>query len=228
MKTTFLTLLVIITLGNTSTTQAQKLKKFKSTITKKIGPKKINIPYLHMTSYLEYTDDNNIGELVDDLRTYSTYIWIPVATTEIGVRMLSPVGKNKIKNAIISEIYTKNSKSMGSLDVFLRFERSDIKNPEDISELTIKNANWQEIYPSGSSLDEDNYNIGNIEVARYLTDTQKPLEALTRGLYKVSFRTYNHEGTKGTFLGQIGFPVKIPGVIIARTIEDLKRGLESK
>jgi hypothetical protein len=48
------------------------------------------------------------------------------------------------------------------------------------------------------------------------------LKALSVGLYRVGFTTFKRGEVKGTFLAQIGSPVKLPGVIITRDIEELK------
>ncbi|MFD2564632.1 LipL32 family surface lipoprotein [Aquimarina rubra] len=224
MKTKLLILTVFVALGSTISLQAQKLKKFKSTIVKKIGPKEINVPYLHMTSYLEYVDGNNEDEVVEGNKNYYVYVWIPVAANEIGVRMKSPVGKIKVKNAVASDDYNKNANSKDILDQFISLHRSNIKNPEAISLSNIENATWTEMYPNAHLDDDDD----TTEEARFINKTNDPLNMLARGLYRVSFRTYDHDGVKGTFLGQIGFPVKIPGIIISRDIEDIKKKLLSK
>ncbi|MDH7444933.1 LipL32 family surface lipoprotein [Aquimarina sp. 2201CG14-23] len=224
MKTKLLLLTILITIVSIHNIKAQKLKKFKSTIVKKIGPKEINVPYLHMTSYLEYVDGSNEDAVVEGLKNYYVYIWIPAATTEIGVRMKSPVGKTKIKNAIASADYQNNSGSKDPIDQFISLQRSDIKNPEAIDENSIQNANWTEMYPNAMDTnitDDDD----TTEESRFISKTDDPLNVLSRGLYRISFQTYNHEGVKGTFLGQIGFPIKLPGVVISRNIEDLKREL---
>jgi len=227
MKTKLLFLTLCITLGSLSVMQAQKLKKFKSTITKKIGPKEINIPYIYMTSYLEYVDGSNEDEIAEDLKNYYVYIWIPVAANEIGVRMKSPVGKTKVKNAITSDAYQKNMRSKDALDQFISFQRSTIKNPENVDQDGIKNTTWTTMHPNAMDSDLTD-NDDTTEESRFISKTDDPLNVLSRGLYRVSFRTYNHDGTKGTFLGQIGFPVKIPGIIVARNIDDLKTKLVSK
>lgn len=227
MRTKILFLLSIIVLGTSTTLQAQKLKKIKSTITKKIGPKEINLPYTNITSYLEYVDGTNEDEIAEDLKNYYVYIWIPVAANEIGVRMKSPVGKTKVKNAIISDAYQKNMKSKDVLDQFISFQRSTIKNPENVDQLGIKNTTWTTMHPNAMDTGLTD-NDDTTEESRFISKTDDPLNVLSRGLYRVSFRTYNHDGTKGTFLGQIGFPVKIPGIIVARDIDDLKTKLASQ
>ena len=42
------------------------------------------------------------------------------------------------------------------------------------------------------------------------------------GLYRIGFTTYKKGEVKGTFLAQVGAPVEIPGIVMAKTIEELK------
>ena len=44
---------------------------------------------------------------------------------------------------------------------------------------------------------------------------------LLRGLYRIGFTTYKRGEVKGSFLAQVGAPVKLPGVAIAKTLDDL-------
>jgi len=99
MKTKILILFTIIVLGNNFNTQAQKLKKFGSSIEKKMGPKTIKVPYTDVVSYLGYASPGNEDETRDGKKFYYIYIWVPAVAPELGVRMMSPVGKTKIKNA---------------------------------------------------------------------------------------------------------------------------------
>ena len=50
-----------------------------------------------------------------------------------------------------------------------------------------------------------------------------------RGLYRIAFTTYKAGEVKGTFVAQVGAPVKIPGIIIAKDLDTLvKKIKESK
>jgi hypothetical protein len=71
--------------------------------------------------------------------------------------------------------------------------------------------------PSGSS-----YN----SLLRYKSVAGNPTKALTVGLYRIGFTTYKKGEVKGTFLAQVAAPVKLPGVAVAKTIEDLKKQLK--
>ncbi|SEM17314.1 Surface lipoprotein of Spirochaetales order [Aquimarina amphilecti] len=227
MKTKILFLLSIIVLGTTTTLQAQKLKKFGSSIEKKIGPKTIKVPYTDVVSYLGYAAPGNEDEVKDGKKFYYIYVWVPAVAPELGVRMMSPVGKAKVKKAIKSEAYTKNAKSADYFDTYITLERSDIISTANISQDAVDGANWTILernddsgempkQPSGSS-----YN----SLLRYKSDVNDPLKALTVGLYRIGFTTYKTGEVKGTFLAEVAAPVKLPGVVMAKTIKDLKAGL---
>jgi hypothetical protein len=86
-----------------------------------------------------------------------------------------------------------------------------------------KSAKWNKIdsnddssempaQPSGS-----NYN----SLMRITSETANPMKSLTMGLYRIGFTTYKKGEVQGSFLAQIGAPIKLPGVAIAAKPEDL-------
>ena len=105
---------------------AQKLKVFNSSITKKIGPKKVAVPYTDVTSYMGYASPGTEDEIKDGKKFYYIYVWIPVVAPEIGVRMISPATTIKSKNIITSASYNENSDSKDYFDTYITLERSDI------------------------------------------------------------------------------------------------------
>jgi len=212
--------------------QAQKLKKFKSTIAKKIGPKEINIPYTKVYNYLEYLDGSNQDNIIDEQKKVQLYIWIPIAVNEIGLRMVSPAERTKVKNAVKSKAYEQHAKSSDTLDTSIQLERSNIIDIKGISEEKIKNTTWTVVDSNQNAkdmlIDIDFAADSGHSVERYITRKDQPLKAVTRGLYRVNFKIFRFQNEKGTFLGQIGFPIKIPGIIVARNIDDLKTKLVSQ
>ncbi|WP_062053219.1 Lipl32 family lipoprotein [Aquimarina longa] len=227
MKTKILIAIVLVAFGSSFNAQAQKLKKFGSLTEKKIGPKTIKVPYTDIVSYMGYAASGNEDEVKDGKKFYYIYVWVPAVAPELGVRMLSPVGKNKIKKATKSTAYTKNAKSSEYFDTYITLERSDIISKDNISKSAVNNANWVTLkhnddssempkQPSGSS-----YN----SLLRYKSDVANPTKALTIGLYRIGFTTYKKGEVKGTFLAQVAAPIKLPGVVMAKTIEELKKGL---
>lgn len=227
MKTKILIVIAILAFGTTFNTSAQKLKKFGSSIEKKIGPKTIKVPYTDVVSYLGYAASGNEDEVKDGKKFYYIYLWVPAVAPELGVRMMSPVGKTKIKKATKSAAYTENASSEEYFDTYITLERSDIISKDNISQDAVNSANWVTLernddssempkQPSGSS-----YN----SLLRYKSEAGNPTKALTVGLYRIGFTTYKTGEVKGTFLAEVAAPIKLPGVVMAKTIEDLKKGL---
>lgn len=227
MKTKILIVIAILAFGSIFNAQAQKLGKFGSSIEKKIGPKTIKVPYTDVVSYLGYAAPGNEDEVKDGKKFYYIYLWVPAVAPELGVRMMSPVGKTKIKKATQSAAYTENASSEEYFDTYITLERSDIVSKDNISQDAVNSANWVTLernddssempkQPSGSS-----YN----SLLRYKSEVGNPTKALTVGLYRIGFTTYKTGEVKGTFLAEVAAPIKLPGVVMAKTIEDLKKGL---
>ncbi len=165
--------------------------------------------------------------IVDGKKFTYIYVWIPAVAPELGVRMMSPANDIKIKNTIKAPNYDENSSSKDYFDTYITFERSLIVKVEGITEENVKNAKWFTLernddssempkQPSGSS-----YN----SLLRYKSVTSEPLKAITRGLYRIGFTTYKTGEVKGTFLAEVGAPVNLPGVAIAKSLEDLLKQL---
>ncbi|WP_252308220.1 LipL32 family surface lipoprotein [Tenacibaculum finnmarkense] len=65
--------------------------------------------------------------------------------------MVSPVGKNKPKNAIVSADFEANKKSKDYFDTYITLERSDIFTKGSITESKVKNANWHTLAKNDDS-----------------------------------------------------------------------------
>jgi hypothetical protein len=222
MKKKFIVSLAILLVGGLSATQAQKLKKFGSSVEKKVGPKTIKVPYTDVISYLGYAEAGNEDEVKDNKKFYYIYVWVPLAAPELGIRMVSPTD-GKTKGAIASKEYTENASSTDYFDTYITLERSDIISSDAITERSAKSANWVTLernddssempkQPSGSS-----YN----SLLRYKSELSNPTKAITAGLYRVGFTTYKAGEVKGTFMAEVAAPIKLPGVVMAKTIEEL-------
>ena len=203
---------------------AQKLKKFGSSIEKKVGPKTIKVPYTDNISYLGYASPGNEDETKDNKKFYYIYVWVPLAAPELGVRMVSPANGDKIKDAVKSADFDEHSSTKDFFDTYITLERSDIISAANVTTESAKNANWVTLasnddtselpkQPSGSS-----YN----SLLRYKSEIGNPTKAILAGLYRVGFTTYKRGEVKGTFLAEVAAPIKIPGVVMAKTIDELK------
>lgn len=215
-------LVVVLSIFMTSL-NAQKLGKFGSSITKKVGPKTIAVPYTDVTTYLGYAAEGNEDEVKEDKKFYYLYVWIPAVVTEVGVRMMSPVGEVKVKNAIESKEYTENKDSEAYFDTYITLERSDIKSKDDISAEMIANANWNTLAKNDDSkeMPKNPGGKGYNSLLRYKSEAGDPLKALTVGLYRIGFTTYKTGEVNGTFLAELASPIKLPGIVVAKTLEDL-------
>lgn len=207
---------------------AQKLGKFGSSIEKKVGPKTIKVPYTDVISYLGYAEQGKEDEIKEGKKFYYIYVWVPLVAPELGVRMMSPVGKTKIKKPLKADNFDANANSKEYFDTYITLERSSIVTVDGISEEGVKNAKWFTLSknddsgempknPGGSS-----YN----SLLRYKSVASDPLKALTVGLYRVGFTTYKKGEVKGTFLAQVAAPVKLPGVAMDKTIDGLLKQLK--
>ena len=197
---------------------AQKLKVFNSSITKKIGPKKVAVPYTDVTSYMGYASPGTEDEIF-----YYIYLWIPVVVPEIGVRMISPAASIKAKNIVQSSEYTENSDSKDYFDTYITLERSNIFTKQEISEEGVANASWNTLARNDDSSEMPKNPGGRSynSLLRYESNLNDPLGSLTVGLYRIGFTTYKTGEVSGTFLAQVASSVKIPGVGVAKTISTL-------
>jgi hypothetical protein len=221
------TLLIMAVAGNA---QAQKLEKFASSVTKKVGPKTINVPYTDVISYLGYAAPNTEDEKKDGKKFYYVYVWIPLAAPELGVRMLSPAGGNAPKDASKSADFDANAASTEFFDTYITLERSDIIRVEDITAEKVKAATWVTLERNDDSSEMPAQPSGSMynSLLRYTSDVNNPAKALTAGLYRVGFTTYKTGEVKGTFLAEVGAPVKLPGVAVAKTPDAVKTLLAAK
>ncbi len=214
-------LLILFVFAASSTVNAQKLKAFGSSIEKKVGPISKRVPYTDVVSYLGHAAPGTESEVKDGKKFYYIYLWIPAVAPELGLRMMSPAGKTKTKNPIIADGYEDNKDSKDYFDTYITLERSSVFTKDGIAGSA--SAAWTTLernddsgempkQPSGSS-----YN----SLLRYKSKVGDPLKALTKGLYRIGFTTYKKGEVNGTFLAQVGSPVKLPGVVMSNTIEGL-------
>jgi hypothetical protein len=198
---------------------AQKLDKFGSSTEKSIGPKKIRVPYTSTVSYLGYAAPNSEDEVRDGKKFSYIYCFIPLAAPELGVRMLSPVGKNEPKEAARSANYDANKAAAECFDTYITLERClTILKPEDVTEANVKKGEWITLERNDDSSEmPPNCNGSNYNsLLRYTSKAGDPKGALTVGLYRIGFTTFKTGEVLGTFLAQVAAPIDIPGVVTGR------------
>jgi hypothetical protein len=230
-----LILCFVISLMLTKVINAQKLPTFDADLGKKsIFGQEIRIPYMDVISYFGYIKEGSVpDEERGGKKYYYLYLWIPVASPEIGIRMVSPIPSHLStgKEDFIMEDYTANfNERKKYFDTWISLERADLVIDDSNFVSNAKNANWRmysqnddsgelPAQPSGSK-----YN----SLMRISSEVSNPSKALVMGLYRIGFTTYKTGEVQGSFIAQIGSPIKLPGTLIAKDLESLKKALDSK
>lgn len=228
-KVLAISILAALVLGGCSSTPLGKFGGEKGK--KVVAGKTIRLPYTDVKSYYGYVKPGSEADEVKHGKKYNyIYVWIPVAAPEIGVRMVSPVPNDAkvVEGDFVSRYWNERDNGENYFDTYIEFERSlSIIDTAQITETNVKNSNWQMLksnddsgevpaLPSGA-----HYN----SLLRVETELNNPTKALVRGLYRIGFTTFKRGEVKGSFIAQVGAPIKIPGVIMANSIEELQEKL---
>lgn len=221
-------LVMMICFGTFTMATAQKLDKFGADLAKKsVMGKEIRVPYTDLTSYFGYIKPGSKpDEVKGGKKMYYIYVWIPVAAPEIGIRMISPAPENvkPTDKDYVSTDYTENSSDTKNFfDTWVTFERADgILKLEDVA-AKAKTAKWTTIETNDDSSDMPAQPSGSKynSLMRITSDTSNPSKAIVMGLYRIGFTTYKTGEVQGSFLAQLGAPIKLPGVAVAVKPEEL-------
>jgi hypothetical protein len=223
-----LVIFAFLTLYLSNGINAQKLDKFTGDLGKKVVMgKDVRAPYTQVISYYSYIKPGCKPDEVRDGKNYFyLYVWIPIAAPELGVRMASPVPIKMApeKTDFVTQDYTDNKADVTNyFDTWISLERANGIVSVDQILTGAGKASWMNLgtnddsgempaQPSGS-----NYN----SLMRITSDINDPLKSLVIGLYRIGFTTYKVGDVQGSFLAQVGAPIKIPGVVIAKDLESL-------
>lgn len=217
-----------ICLGVITSATAQKLDKFGADLAKKsVMGKEIRVPYTDLTSYFGYIKPGSQpDEVKNGKKMYYIYVWVPVAAPEIGIRMISPVPDSAKPSATdyVSADYNANATDTKNFfDTWVTFERAEgVLKVEDIA-AKAKTAKWTTIESNDDSSDMPAQPSGSKynSLMRITSDTSNPTKSLVMGLYRIGFTTYKTGEVQGSFLAQMGAPIKLPGVLVGVKPEDL-------
>ncbi len=221
-------LAILVCLGSLSVATAQKLDKFGADLAKKsVMGKEIRVPYTDQSNYFGFIKPGaKPDEVVKGKKMYYVYVWIPVAAPEIRIRMISPAPecvKPTDKDYVTAD-YTANATDTKSFfDTWVTFERAEgVLKIEDAA-AKAKTAKWTSIETNDDSSEMPAQPSGSIynSLMRITSDTSNPTKSLVMGLYRIGFTTYKTGEVQGSFLAQIGAPIKLPGVAVAAKAEDL-------
>jgi hypothetical protein len=226
MKKTIISGIVCLVLGISAT--AQKLDKFGADLAKKsMMGKEIRVPYTDMTSYFGYIKPGSApDEVKGGKKMYYIYVWIPIAAPEIGIRMISPAPDSvkPTEKDYVSADYTANVADTKSFfDTWVTFERAEgILKIEDVA-AKAKTAKWTTIETNDDSSDMPAQPSGSKynSLMRITSDTSNPTKSIVMGLYRIGFTTFKTGEVQGSFLAQMGAPIKLPGVSVAVKPEDI-------
>jgi hypothetical protein len=221
-------LAAIICLSFAINATAQKLDKFGADLGKKsLMGKEVRVPYTDLSSYFGFVKPGTApDEVVNGKKMYYVYVWIPVAAPEIGIRMISPVpeGTKTTEKDIVSADYTANATDTKSyFDTWISFERAEsVLKLEDVA-TKAKTTKWISIEQNDDSSEMPAQPSGSKynSLMRITSDTSNPAKSLVMGLYRIGFTTYKRGEVTGSFLAQIGAPIKLPGVQIAAKPEEI-------
>lgn len=207
-----------------SASHASSIPTFNSTLEKSFLGKKISVPYTHVISYIDFSTPGSEDAIVNGKKFSYIYVWIPVATSELGVRMVSPYNDNKkLDNPTVTKRYLENKESNDYFDTYVTIERSSITSLKGLKENDINKAKWTILDKNDDSRELPKQPSGSYynSLLRYESNTAAPSKSLTKGLYRVGFTSFKKGEVKGSFLAQIGSPVKLPGVKITRNLQQL-------
>ena len=218
---------LLLCLGTLSMANAQKLDKFGADLAKKsVMGKELRVPYTDLTSYFGYIKPGSTpDEVKNGKKMYYLYVWIPIAAPEIGIRMISPVPDSSKPSGTdyVSADYTANSSDTKSFfDTWVTFERAEgVLRLEDVGKA--RTATWTKIESNDDSSEMPAQPSGSKynSLMRITSDTSNPTKSLVMGLYRIGFTTYKTGEVQGSFLAQLGSPIKLPGVMVAVKLEDL-------
>ena len=222
-------------LAGTQQSTGQKLDKFGADMGKKSAMgKEIRVPYTDVISYYGYIKPGaKPDEERDGKKYYYLYVWIPAVAPELGIRMISPVPDKMAPEAtdFAAADYKENEADKKNFfDTWVTLERAGgVTKAEEIVTKG-KSASWSSFgvnddsgempaQPSGSK-----YN----SLMRVTSETSDPMKSLVVGLYRIGFTTYKTGEVQGGFLAQVGAPVKLPGVQIAKDLESLAKAVSGK
>ncbi len=214
---------------------SQKLDKFSADLGKKeVMGKTVRLPYTDIISYYGYVATGAApDETRDGKKFYYLYIWISVAAPEIGVRMVSPV-PDKMKpeeGDFKSPDYDANATDVTNyFDTWICLEKAS--GITDVTEIAAKisSVKWNTFEQNDDNSELPAQPSGNKynSLMRITSSTSDPLKSLTIGLYRIGFTTYKTGEVQGSFIAQIGAPVKIPGIVVAKDVETLVKMISEK
>jgi hypothetical protein len=208
-----------------SLTDGDGLPGLTSSKEKGFGFAKVKVPYVNTVNYFGYIDKNAKADaVINGKNAFYLYMWIPAAADEIGVRMISPVGKLAAPESgdFVHPNYEKASKADPDqwFDTWLRVERMSVIDPSKIKSVGKSLAVLDEDDDGDDTYEEERHSKYN-SLVRIETKMSSPTKALVRGLYRITLTTYKKGDVAGSFVTTFGS--NIPGIKVAESPEALHK-----
>lgn len=193
----------------------------------RIGDKVARAPYMSQFSYFGYVEPTAKTARQDE----AIYFWLPVSTQELGVRFISGPTVNVRPDArhdVQEAAYKEHRKDKARFDPAIEVQRCLTA----LDEVDVSNAcgQWVALGENDDSVevptDDQGRHVNSL--VRVSTNPDDPLKALGRGLYRVNIQGAKQSAPKGTFVLQLGAPVLLDAVAMARTPEALAQLLASR
>ena len=191
----------------------------------------VRVPYAVAVSYFGYvqtgTDAADARAGNGGKKTLYLYLWLPDITPELGIRMLSPVAglaaptnRDFVEDSFRDKAATDPT---SYFDPWIALQRClSTAAPEDIAKPC---GQWVSLGDNDDSAELPPQPGGERHNAllRVASGTDDPLKVLARGMYRIAFGTRKGSDMHGTFLTQLGAPIELHGVAMARTTAELQK-----
>ncbi len=224
-------LLCVLALVLLSSCATSGLGKFGAEMGKKNNPvgfitgdSYVRAPYMSTVKYFGYVQPGEQpDEVINGKKIYYLYVWVPLVAPEIGVRMFSPVADlaTPAEGDIVAANYEAGiaADAESYFDTWISFERAvSIIDPSDI-DANVSSTNWIKYATNDDSSEMPKQPSGSsYNSLMRLEATEEPL---VRGLYRIGFTTYKVGEVKGSFYAEVGAPIDMPGVVVAKTTDDI-------
>lgn len=187
----------------------------------RIGDRVARAPYMSQHSYFGYIDTPTP---VGDKGAQAVYFWLPTTTPELGVRFIS--GRIGAAHAdghkdVQEPAFVQHRKDTAWFDPAIEVQRClTMLDPVDVEKPC---GQWVALGDNDDSVELPKNALGKHtnSLVRISMHPDDPLKALSPGLYRVTIRAAKETSPKGTFVLQLGAPVLLDTVAMARTPEAL-------
>ncbi|MBN1960945.1 MAG: hypothetical protein JW841_08360 [Deltaproteobacteria bacterium] len=226
-------IILLLILSNCS----RNLDTFQADLGRETSPfGEIRLPYADIYGYFGFakpTNDNSQNQLdpkttLTEARAFYVYLWLPQALPELGLRLISPVPKSiepsprDAGDDNFEQNYYQDPKSF--FDAWMRIERCPtIAMPEVVNNQQC--SQWVKLAENDDSKempDLPNGIYGNC-LMRVASINDDPLKSISRGLYRIAIGADKNNKLFGSFLLQVGAPVELNGLAMARSTEELHK-----